>query len=193
MTTPTATPFSQRLRTDTKRSSWLWLVAGVLWILISVIILQFDEASAATVGAIVGVMLIYAGVEYFVLGSMTPRLGWLWYLFGGFLVVGGVVALFYPTRTFLAIANILGFMLVLVGVMWIVEAFLARDYYDLWWLNLVAGILTMGLGFWMSGQFLVTQAAALLVFAGVWAMMRGILDITAFFAVRSAADTIPTE
>lgn len=89
-------------------------------------------------------------------------------------------------------ANILGFMLVFVGIMWIVEAFLARDYYDLWWLHLVAGILTMILGFWMSGQFLVTQAAALLVFAGVWAMMRGILDITTFFAMRGAADTIPT-
>jgi uncharacterized membrane protein HdeD (DUF308 family) len=193
MTTQTTTPLGQQLKTETKRWSWLWLVAGVLWIVISVIILQFDEASAATVGAIAGVMLIYAGIEYFVLGSMTARLSWVWYLFGGFLFLGGMVALFYPTRTFFAMANILGFMMVFIGVMWIVEAFLARDYYDLWWLHLVAGILTMGLGFWMSGQFLVTQAAALLVFAGLWAMMRGILDITAFFATRSVADAIPTE
>jgi hypothetical protein len=33
--------------------------------LISVSILQFDEASAATVGAITGVMLIYAGPVLF--------------------------------------------------------------------------------------------------------------------------------
>jgi uncharacterized membrane protein HdeD (DUF308 family) len=193
MTAPTLTPFSQRLRSETNRRSWLWLVAGGLWILTSVIILQFDAASAATVGAIAGVMLIYAGIEYFVLGSMTGPLGWLSYLFGGFVVVGGFVALLYPTRTFFAVANIFGFMMVLSGVMWIVEAFVARDYNDLWWLNLVAGILTMGLGFWMSGQFLLTQAAALLVFAGLWAMMRGILDITAFFAMKTAADTIPAE
>jgi uncharacterized membrane protein HdeD (DUF308 family) len=193
MTTPSATPFSQRLRSEAKGSSWLWLIAGILWILISVVILQFDEASAATVGAIAGVMLIYAGVEYFFAGSMAARLRWLWYLFSGFLVVGGMVALFYPTRTFFAIANILGFMMVFVGVMWIVEAFLARDFNDLWWLGLVAGILTMGLGFWLSGQFLITQAEALLVFAGVWAMMRGILDITGFFAMRSVADAIPAE
>lgn len=193
MTTTAPTPLQNRMRTDMNRSSWLWLVAGVLWILVSVVILQFNEASAATVGAIGGAMLIFAGVEYFFVGSMAARLSWLWYLFGGFLIVGGGVALFYPTRTFFAIANILGFMFVFMGVMWIVEAFLARDYNDLWWLNLVAGILTVVLGFWLSGQFLITQAAALLIFAGIWAMMRGFLDITAFFTARSVADAISTE
>ena len=192
MTTTATTRFTQ-MRTETKKWSWLWLVAGALWILVSVIILQFDQASAATVGVIAGAMLVGAGVEYFFLGSVTRGVGWLWYLFGGLLVAGGVIALFYPTRTFFAMANILGFMFVIIGIMWIVEAFLARDYADLWWLNLVAGILMLGLGFWLSGQFLLTQAAALLVFAGIWAMMRGILDITFFFTMRSAADAIPAE
>ena len=192
MTTTATTPYTQ-MRTETKKWSWLWLVSGVLWMMVSVIILQFDQASAATVGVIAGVMLIYAGVEYFFLGWLTARMRWLWYLFGGFLIVGGVIALFYPSRTFLAIANILGFMFVFMGVMWIVEAFLARELSDLWWLHLVAGIVTVVLGFWLAGQFLITQAAALLVFAGIWAMMRGILDITAFFTMRSVADAIPAE
>jgi uncharacterized membrane protein HdeD (DUF308 family) len=191
--TATATTPSTQMRTETKKWSWLWLVAGALWILVSVIILQFDKASAASVGVIAGAMFVGAGVEYFFLGSVTRGVGWLWYLFGGLLVAGGLIALFYPTRTFFAMANILGFMFVIIGIMWIVEAFLARDSADLWWLNLVAGILMLGLGFWLSGQFLLTQAAALLVFAGIWAMMRGILDITLFFTVRSAADAIPAE
>jgi uncharacterized membrane protein HdeD (DUF308 family) len=191
--TATATTPSTQMRTETKKWSWLWLVAGALWILVSVIILQFDKASAASVGVIAGAMFVGAGVEYFFLGSVTRGVGWLWYLFGGLLVAGGLIALFYPTRTFFAMANILGFMFVIIGIMWIVEAFLARDYADLWWLNLVAGILMLGLGFWLSGQFLLTQAAALLVFAGIWAMMRGILDITLFFTMRSAADAIPAE
>jgi hypothetical protein len=38
-----------------------------------------------------------------------------------------------------------------------------------------------------------TTAAALLVFAGIRAMMRGILDITLFFTLTSAADAIPAE
>jgi hypothetical protein len=48
-------------------------------------------------------------------------------------------------------------------------------------------------GFWLSGQFLITQGAALLIFAGIWAMMRGFLDITAFFTMRDVADAIPAE
>ena len=193
MTTTATTPFPTALRTETKRWSWLWLVAGALWIAVSLIILQFDAASAATVGVIAGAMFVAAGVEYFFVAPAAGGMRWLWYLFGGLLIVGGTVALFYPTRTFFAIANILGFMFVIIGIMWIIEAFLARDYADLWWLNLVAGILMLVLGFWLSGQFLITQAAALLIFAGIWAMMRGILDISAFFTMRSAADALPPE
>ena len=186
-------PFSTALRTETKRWSWLWLIAGALWTLVSVIILQFDQASAATVGTIAGVMFLGAGVEYFFLGSVMKGVRWLGYLFGALLSVGGFVALLYPTRTFLAIASILGYMFAVIGIMWVVEAFVARDYNDLWWLHLVAGILMMVQGLWLSGQFLITQAAALLIFAGVWAMMKGILDITFFFTMRNVADAIPAE
>lgn len=193
MTTTATAPFRPALRTETKRSSWLWLIAGALWIAVSLIILQFDPVSAATVGVIAGAMFVASGVEYFFLASMMGAAKWLWYLFGGLLIVGGAVALFYPTRTFLAIASILGYVFAVNGIMWVVEAFLAREYNDLWWLHLVAGILMIVQGFWLSGQFLITQAAALLIFAGIWAMMRGFLDITAFFTMRSAADAIPAE
>ncbi len=193
MTTTATTPFRTALRTETNRSSWLWLVAGALWFAVSLIILQFDPVSAATVGVIAGAMFVASGVEYLFLGSMMGAAKWLWYLFAGVLIVGGAVALFYPTRTFLAIASILGYMFAVNGIMWVVEAFLARDYNDLWWLHLVAGILMVVQGFWLSGQFLITQAAALLIFAGVWAMIRGFLDITAFFTMRSTADAIPAE
>ena len=32
---------------------WLWLVAGIAWIVISAVLLQFDQASVATVGVLV--------------------------------------------------------------------------------------------------------------------------------------------
>jgi uncharacterized membrane protein HdeD (DUF308 family) len=192
MTTTATTPLTQ-LRTGTKRRSWLWLVAGALWIMISVIILQFDAASAATVGAIGGAMFITAGVEYFFIGSMMRGMSWLWYVSGGILVTGGLVALLYPARTFFAMANIMGFVFAVIGIMWVVEAFMVRDYNNLWWFNLVAGVLTTVMGFWLSGQFLITQAAALLTFAGLWALMRGIADITNFFTIRAVASVLPKE
>ena len=102
-------------------------------------------------------------------------------------LVGGLVALFYPTRTFLAIANILGFVFAMVGAFWIIEAFAVRAVNAFWWLSLVSGIIMVALGFWLGGQFLVTKAETLLIFAGVWALMRGITDIVASFQIKDIA------
>jgi hypothetical protein len=46
---------------------WLWLVAGIAWIVVSLVILQFDSASVTTVGILVGLMFMFASVENFAL------------------------------------------------------------------------------------------------------------------------------
>jgi uncharacterized membrane protein HdeD (DUF308 family) len=166
---------------------WLWLVTGILWAIVGIMILQFDTTSAATVGVIVGVMFLVAGMQYIFVGTQVDGWAWLWYVFGVILVVGGLVAIFSPIDTFVAIANILGFIFVLVGVMWLIEAFATREGNDLWWMTLIAAILMIGIGFWVSGQLLITKAETLLVFAGVWAMMRGIIDIIASFQIKKLA------
>jgi len=171
-------------RQEVGRFWWLWLVVGILWIMISFIILQMDRASATTVGIIIGVMFLVAGVQYLIVGSIVEGWKWLYYVFGAILVIGGLVALFNPTRTFAAIADILGFIFAFIGIIWVVEAFVSRPANDLWWLSLIAGILMVALGFWLGGQFFITKVHTLLVFAGIWALMRGILDIVLAFQVK---------
>jgi len=41
------------------------------------------------------------------------------------------------------------------------------------------------LAFWTSGQFFFQKAYTLLVFAGIWALMKGVTDIFRAFAIRS--------
>ncbi|MGI9666767.1 MAG: HdeD family acid-resistance protein [Acidimicrobiia bacterium] len=166
---------------------WLWLVTGILWVLISIVILQFDITSAATVGFIVGIMFLVAGIQYIVVGTQVEGWSWLFYVFGGILIVGGVVAMLYPTRTFLAIANILGFIFLLIGVMWMIEAFATREGNEFWWMSLVAGIIMIVMGFWLGGQFLFVKAETLLIFAGIWALLRGIMDVVLSFQVKKLA------
>jgi uncharacterized membrane protein HdeD (DUF308 family) len=178
-----------QMTAGTSKLWWVWLVTGILWILISLVILQFDNASVATVGVIVGILFMVAGVQYLATGSQVGGgWKWVWWVFGAILLVGGLIAIFYPTRTFLAIANILGFVFAFVGVMWIVEAFATKDSYRGWWFSLIAGIAMVGLGFWLGGQFLITKADTLLIFAGVWALMKGITEIVLSFHVKSIAD-----
>ena len=167
---------------------WAWLVAGIIWIVASLIILQFDTTSATTVGIIVGIMFLVAGVQSFMVASVIEGWRWVWILFGVILVVGGIASLVYPERTFVAMANILGFLFALTGVFWMIQAFVVRDFDDLWWITLIAGIVLILLGFWLGGQLIGVQAATLLVFAGFWAMFRGILDIVTAFQLKRVND-----
>jgi uncharacterized membrane protein HdeD (DUF308 family) len=45
------------------------------------------------------------------------------------------------------------------------------------------------LAFWVSGQFFLQRAVTLLVFAGVWAMIKGITDIIRAFQIRALASS----
>ena len=163
---------------------WLWLVTGVIWLMLSIVILQFDRSSARTVGVIIGIMFMAAGAQYVAMGVLAEAWNWLWYILGGILFVAGLVAVFNPGETFVRVADVLGFVFVLVGIVWTAEAFAIKESNPLWWFTLIAGIGMIVLGFWAGGQFLIDKAYTLLVFAGIWAMMRGFLDLMRAFQIR---------
>jgi uncharacterized membrane protein HdeD (DUF308 family) len=165
---------------------WLWLVTGTIWVVVSLVVLQFDKASVTTVGIIVGLMFLFSAAQQFIAAGFTEG-GWRWVLigFGVLLAVAGVIALVRPKNTFAGLADILGFLFLLVGVTWVVQAFVEREASSLWWLGLVSGILMVILAFWTSGQFFIDKVYLLLVFAGVWALMHGVTDIVRAFEVRS--------
>jgi uncharacterized membrane protein HdeD (DUF308 family) len=163
---------------------WLWLLTGIAWIIVSVVILQFDQASVTTVGIIVGLMFLAFSVQQFTLAGLAPRLNWLFAIFGVLFLVAAVLAFISPENTFAALADILGFLFVLVGIFWIIEAFAATEVNPLWWLGLIAGILMVILGFYTGGAFFIDKAFVLLVFAGIWALIAGITDIVRAFQIR---------
>jgi len=109
---------------------------------------------------------------------------WLWALFGVLLFAGGIVSLIHPRETFAGFAEILGFVFLLIGIIWTVQAFAERVFNDLWWMSLVRGILLIVLAFWTSGQFFLERAYTLLIFAGIWALLKGVTDIVRAFQLR---------
>jgi uncharacterized membrane protein HdeD (DUF308 family) len=103
-------------------------------------------------------------------------------------VIAGIIAFISPENTFAAIADILGFLFLIVGLFWIIQAFMERTENDVWWLGLTAGILMVILAFWTSGQFFIDKQYTLLVFAGIWALMSGVTDIVRAFQIRKLRD-----
>jgi uncharacterized membrane protein HdeD (DUF308 family) len=129
-------------------------------------------------------MFFLFAAEEFALAALDQSARWIWALFGVLLTAAGIVALIHPRNTFAAFADILGFVFLVIGVLWMVQAFTERPVNSLWWLGLVSGILMVILAFWVSGEFFLDRAATLLVFAGVWALMKGITDIVRAFQMR---------
>jgi lysylphosphatidylglycerol synthetase-like protein (DUF2156 family) len=95
------------------------------------------------------------------------------------------VSLANPEDTFSGLADMLSFLFLLVGLWWMVRAFLEQAVSQFWWLGLIAGILMTVLAFWTAGQFFIEKAYVLLVFAGIWALMEGVGDISRAFALRA--------
>src|SRR5579885_2925036 len=110
---------------------WVWLVFGVLWIFAALVILQFQINSVMLVGIIIGVMFLVAGAQEFFIAALDESWKWLWIVFGVFLIIAGIIALINPVRTFVAIAQIFGFLTLLVGAFWIIEAFLTKEANEL--------------------------------------------------------------
>jgi uncharacterized membrane protein HdeD (DUF308 family) len=165
---------------------WLWLVFGIFWVVVALSILQFDQASITTVGVLIGAMFLASGFEQLALAGLVegaPR--WILLIFGALLVVAGVIALINPEETFAGIADILGFLFLLVGLFWIIQAFGERPTNELWWIGLISGIAMIVLAFWTGGQFFIDKAYTLLVFAGIWALFAGVGDIIKAFQLRA--------
>ncbi len=170
---------------------WVWLVTGIAWVLLSLIILQFDEQSVNTIGILIGCLFLLTAVQQFAFAALSSGgLRFFWALFGALFVIGGVVAIVNPEDTFSAVADILGFLFLLVGVFWLLEALATRGANPLWWLGLVSGALMIMLAFWSSAQTFTTKAYMLLVFAGIWALLHGITDIIKSFMVRSLGEQL---
>lgn len=183
---------AQQTATELAKWWWAWLVAGILWILASIVILQFKQASVTIAGIIVGILFLVAGVQEFVVAAVFGSWKWLRIASGVVLLTGGMYALFNPVGTFVALATALGFLFALVGIFWIIEAFATLTTNDFWWVGLIAGFVMLGIGFWAGGQFFATDAYALLVFAGLWALLHGIGDIVRAFVIKDMGATVAT-
>jgi uncharacterized membrane protein HdeD (DUF308 family) len=170
---------------------WLFLATGVLWILISVMILRFNVTSVSSVGFLLGVILIMAGVnEFMALGMRDVGWKWLHGLIGVLFVAGGIWAFVHPIGAFYELASILGFLLVLKGSMDIVVSVMQKQVSELWWLGLIVGIFELLLGFWASQQFFAPRAILILTWVGFAAMFRGIGEIVLAFELRGAGRQI---
>jgi uncharacterized membrane protein HdeD (DUF308 family) len=163
---------------------WLFLITGLAWMVVSLIVLRFDYTSVSSIALLFGFVALAAGVAE--IGMMLLADGW-WKVLNLVLAVtffaAGIVAFIHPGDTFAALAAVFSFLLVFAGAFDIIYAFAARRVNDAWWLQLIGGIIELALGFWAAGYY--GRSALLLVaWVAAFALIRGVRDIVLAFQVR---------
>jgi len=164
---------------------WVFLLLGIGWTLVALIVLRFDYTSVKAISILFGIVAISAGV----LEIMTTILaaGWWKLLYAVLAVVfiaTGIISFIHPGDTFLALAAVISFFLVFAGTFDIITAFSTRHEVDVWWVQLISGIIELALGFWAAGYY--GRSATLLVaWVGAFAIIRGVTNIVMAFRVHS--------
>src|SRR6478672_5530988 len=163
---------------------WLFLITGVGWTLVALIVLRFDYKSVNAIAILFGIVAIAAGI---IEVAMTVIAGGWWKLLYGILAVvfiaAGIVSFIHPGDTFLALAAVISFFLIFAGTFDIIMSISARHEIEVWWLQLIGGIIELALGFWAAGYY--GRSAVLLVaWVAAFAIIRGVRDIVTAFRVR---------
>jgi uncharacterized membrane protein HdeD (DUF308 family) len=168
---------------------WVLLVTGILWILIGLWVLAADYDSAVLIGLMVGIWLLFAGVAEFVEASIVAGWRWLHVALGILFVIGGIAALLSPFQTFTILAALIGIFLVVKGTFDFVIGIAMRHEIDLWWLTMTAGIVEILLGIWAMG-YPGRSAALLILWVGIGAIIRGVVEISTGFHVRKLPEEV---
>lgn len=158
---------------------WLGVVTGILYLILGFVVLSFDTQSLLTVSILIGISFLFSALSYFIAAVLES---W-WFAVGGILAfIAGVVAFAYPNETLVVLGLLLGWTLLIAGILDIVGSLTNRAR-ELWWLGLVQGIVMMVLGVWAVGEddrsvFLV------LTLTGIYCVVRGVGEIMNAFLLR---------
>jgi uncharacterized membrane protein HdeD (DUF308 family) len=163
---------------------WIFLLSGIAWLVFSVVIFRFDIGSVTTIGILFGVVAIMAGLNEFLAISVSTT-GWKIArgILGVIFIVVGIFALVEPGEAFAALASVIGFYFLFKGIFDITLAISTKGEFELWWLQLIAGLLEIGLAFWVAGSFR-DKVILLVVYTGLVALSRGITELFLAFKLK---------
>jgi uncharacterized membrane protein HdeD (DUF308 family) len=176
-------------------SWWAFVLRGVLTLLFGALALLVPEMAAFTLVVIFGAYAVTAGM-FAVIAAMRekapgPTRSWALFASGVVSVLGGLVALFRPDLTALALLYLIAAWAVATGVLEIVAAVRLRREIQGEWLFIGSGILTAVFGVLLVA-FPGAGALAVLFWIGAYAMLLGVLLVALGMELRRFGRLGPT-
>ena len=179
------TLFTEReLAQDAADRWWMFLVTGIGWLVFSLLVFQWDYTTVYAISILFGIVALVAGINEF-FQIVVSSSGWkiVHGILGVLFVIVGVWALVNPRSAFTTLAALVAFFLLFRGIFDLTVAFMTKDEFDLWWLQLILGIVEILLAFWVAGSFR-TSAIFLVAYVGIIALSRGITELFVAFKLK---------
>ena len=169
---------------EAARRWWFFLVTGIGWLVFALLVFQWDFTTVYAVSILFGCVAIVAGINEFLQMSVSTT-GWkiTHGILGVLFILAGLWALVHPHNAFATIAALMGYFLLFKGIFDLTVAFMAKSQFELWWLQLVVGIIEILLAFWVAGNFR-NKTILLVVYVGVIALSRGITELFLAFKLK---------
>jgi uncharacterized membrane protein HdeD (DUF308 family) len=169
---------------------WVYLITGIIWILFAMWLWSYRVGSLVALAVLIGITMMFNGITEIMIGARLPAWRWLVVTIGALSVVAGIVVLAWPGPTLYVIAVFLGWFLLVMGIVHIVQAF-ASIGVDYWWLLLILGGAELLLGAWARGDH-VRSLVLFINLAALFSVFRGVNEIFAAFELRRLSQSPPS-
>jgi len=164
---------------------WIFLMSGIAWLVFALIVFQWDYTTVYAISILFGIVALFAGVnEFFAITVSTTGWKFAHGILGVLFVIAGIWAIVHPHNAFATLAALMVFFLLAKGIFDLTVAFMTKGYFDLWWVQLMLGIIEILFAFWVAGSFR-NKVILLVVYVGIVALSRGITEIFLAFKLKS--------
>jgi uncharacterized membrane protein HdeD (DUF308 family) len=131
-----------------------------------------------------GVVFVGGWISELLIASIRVRWRWAHVLMAILFLFAACWSFASPFGAFWALAMIFGLLLIVRGSFDLATSISAREINPAWRLGMIAGVLEILLGFWVSQQEFPARALLLILWVGFFALFRGFSDILLSFELR---------
>jgi uncharacterized membrane protein HdeD (DUF308 family) len=165
------------------RHWWLRLLWGMLFLVLGFVIFGYDADSLTVLSIFIGVSFLLSSLTWLLMGLVAVEGRGFWLVGGVLGLAAAIVAFAYPDETLRVLSLMLGWFLLLAGLVQFVGALRHRDR-ELWWVSLIFGIVVFGLGAWAVGE--TDRSLTLLAtIVGIYCVLKGALELIVAMRLRS--------
>ncbi len=167
---------------------WLTLLRGIVLLVLAFYVFAQPVSALISIAIYIGISLLFTGISQAIMSvvSRDSNERWQWGLAGGLIeALFAIILLSNPGITAASLSFIVGFWIIVFGVMTFVNAFESRKAgVSNWALGLLSGLISILIGFVISNNLLV-GSIAITIWIGIGFLVAGIVSISMALAIRS--------